>query len=323
MVTTIELSQRDISVWRGDAKAENGIGCAMIPNFVIIIGAMKSGTTTLYDHLKRHPKIATGWNKEPGFFAFEEKWALGHQWYESQFDFDERVHTYALDATTDYSKHPFCKDIVARLKASSPRRFKLIYIMRHPLRRIESHARHAERTGHEVGQFPSPRHTHSLDSGISPVAIAASRYAHQIDQYSEYYERGDLLLLTLESFAKEPKATITSVCKFLDISPLPLQNISLKSNVAEEHNAAPVWRRLYPTWQSLKQVTPLQMLATLTPNFMRAGLSSTLKAWSGPQGRFHLNAAESKAIVGDLAPDLRRLKDRYGIDPLKEWGIVV
>src|SRR6185437_9238816 len=124
----------------------------MIPRFVLIIGAMKSGTTTLYSYLKTHPQIATGPNKEPGFFAFEEKWALGFEWYESQFNFERQIHACALEATTDYTKYPFCKEVVNRLKASAPRQFKLIYIMRHPLRRIESHARHTQRTGREVGQ---------------------------------------------------------------------------------------------------------------------------------------------------------------------------
>lgn len=64
----------------------------MIKNYVLIIGAMKSGTTTLFDLLSAHPAIAPCSLKEPGFFAFEDRWAEGFAWYESLFDFDPEQH---------------------------------------------------------------------------------------------------------------------------------------------------------------------------------------------------------------------------------------
>jgi hypothetical protein len=296
----------------------------MISRFVLIIGAMKSGTTTLYDYLKIHPQIATGPNKEPGFFAFEEKWSLGFDWYESQFNFDKQVHTFALEATTDYTKYPFCKDVVNRLKASAPREFKLIYIMRHPLRRIESHARHTERTGREVGQFPSPRPSHSLQVGVSAVSIAISSYAQQIDQYSEYYDKGDLMLLTLEGLAREPLATIAKVCNFLNISAPETHEVALKSNSGDRNSPYSIRRQLYPLWQSLKQTPLLRHGARLTiPKSVRTSISTKAKEWADPHRRFKLNDDESASLITQLAPDLRRLRDQYGIDPRREWGIIV
>jgi hypothetical protein len=41
-----------------------------MPNF-LIIGAARSGTTTLYRYLEQHPEIYVSPVKEPGFFAFE------------------------------------------------------------------------------------------------------------------------------------------------------------------------------------------------------------------------------------------------------------
>lgn len=286
---------------------------------------MKSGTTTLYDYLRRHPQIATGWNKEPGFFAFEEKWALGLEWYESQFNFDRKAHLYALEASTDYTKYPFCKGVGDRLKLSAPRKVKLIYIMRHPLRRIESHARHTEQTGREVGQFPSPRLSHSLDSGVSAVSIAISRYAYQIDQYAEYFDRGELLLLTLESLAREPQVTIAKVCKFLDLRPFETPETELKSNVGYQRSSSfSIRKGLHFTWQSLNKKKALRSAVRLTiPSFVRANIYRRTKEWAGPQGRFSLNTEESSAILAQLAPDLRRLRDRYGVDPYMEWGIEV
>ena len=41
-----------------------------MPNF-LIIGAMKSGTTTLYDSLNAHPQIYMSRLKEPHFFSYD------------------------------------------------------------------------------------------------------------------------------------------------------------------------------------------------------------------------------------------------------------
>ena len=79
--------------------------------------------TTLFDALAQHPAIAPCTPKEPGFFAFEEVWAQGFDWYESLFHFDPHVHRFALDGSTDYTKRPFCDGVAARLAASAPRDF--------------------------------------------------------------------------------------------------------------------------------------------------------------------------------------------------------
>ncbi len=297
----------------------------MITNFVLIIGAMKSGTTTLYDYLKQHPDIASGPNKEPGFFAFEEAWALGSDWYEAQFAFDPDMHRYALDASTDYTKYPFCKDVVARLNASRPRQFKLIYIMRHPLRRMESHARHAATTKREIGRCLSPRPSHSLDAGISPVSLAVSQYAYQLDQFSEFYDNGDLLLLTLEQLAQEPNAVLDRVCKFLNIDTLSLDRKKeiIKSNVANVDAPSRLMRQsLYPICQRLNSIGSLRsFVKAVVPQTARSHIFRLAEIWACPDGRFILNAEETKALTVTLGPDLRRLRERYGVDAGTEWGI--
>ena len=41
-----------------------------LPNF-LVIGAAKSGTTSLYEYLKQHPEVYMSPVKEPHFFALE------------------------------------------------------------------------------------------------------------------------------------------------------------------------------------------------------------------------------------------------------------
>lgn len=46
-----------------------------LPNF-LIIGAAKSGTTTLYQYLCKHPQIFMSTPKEPNFFAKEKNYQI-------------------------------------------------------------------------------------------------------------------------------------------------------------------------------------------------------------------------------------------------------
>lgn len=286
----------------------------MIQNYILIIGAMKSGTTTLFDLLASHPAIAPCYPKEPGFFAFEDRWAEGFKWYESLFDFDPDRHLYALDGSTDYSKHPFCNGVADRLAQSAPRRFKLIYIMRHPLRRIESHARHVQRTRKEIGQLPSVRPNHSLDAGISPVSLAISRYASQLDQYLHYHDTGDLLLLSFEDLVTDQSAVLETVFAFLSLE--PMETAPKHSNPAKKRRKAPAH------WQTLSRLGPFSNLAkAILPRQARNAVHNALSRETETSGRFAMTLEEENKISKALAPDLARLSAVFGIDAKCLWGI--
>ncbi|MDJ0615304.1 MAG: sulfotransferase [Calothrix sp. MO_192.B10] len=81
-----------------------------LPDF-IIIGAAKSGTTSLYRYLKKHPQVyfppkdanpLLG-SKESNFFGDDNKYALGIQAYASLFK-NTQPHQICGEASTDYTK---------------------------------------------------------------------------------------------------------------------------------------------------------------------------------------------------------------------------
>ena len=51
----------------------------------VIIGAAKSGTTALFEYLRTHPDIALPREKETGFFALNQLFDRGWQWYIRSF----------------------------------------------------------------------------------------------------------------------------------------------------------------------------------------------------------------------------------------------
>ena len=283
-------------------------------DYVIIIGAMKSGTSTLFDVLARHPQIAPASNKEPGFFAFDHIWNKGFAWFDTLFDFDPEQHRYRLEASTDYTKEPFATGVWERMTARPDVRVKLIYIMRHPLRRIESHARHTQIARKELGQEISARPDHSLDAGPSPINVVTSQYAAQLDAFAAARAAGNLHCLTLEELGTAPEATLNAVYAFLDLEPVTIE--------MQVKNAASDRMQVNPAWKRLTGLPIVRSLSGLVPKSLRQGLRQRFrKSKAIAEGRFALSPAEEAAFAQLLQADLKRLRDDFGIDTAKHWNI--
>ncbi len=293
-------------------------GMEMVDRYALIIGAMKAGTTTLFDHLSEHPAVAAARPKEPGFFAFDDLYAKGRNWYHSLFAFDPSVHRMRLDASTDYAKFPHCREVPQRLRAFGGT-YRLIYILRHPLRRIESHAQHVQHKRREVGQIGSDRPDHSLDAGISPVSLDISRYAMQLDQYADYFDKGEVHLTSLERLTRDPVAATGAVCRHLGLDPERLPHSIERRNAGDGVRRG---RDLHPLWRAAAALAPARdLVRAAVPKPLRDRLRGLTRPVTRAEGRFTLRPDEEARLIEALAPDLRRLRDRYGFDVRGEWGL--
>ena len=286
----------------------------MTRRYVIIIGAMKSGTTTLFDLLAEHAAIAPASYKEPGFFAFDAEWNKGFDWFDTLFDFDPDTHVYRLEASTDYTKAPFVTGVWARMTANPDVEVKLLYIMRHPIRRIESHARHVQVARREIGREVSERPDHSLEAGISPVNIAISQYADQLDVYGDAWAIGRLHCLTLEDLKAEPNTSMARIWAFLDLDPLPQDSLP--------HSNARNRTRPGAGWKRLTSIGPLVALGKLIlPQSARQALRARAMTPVRAEGRFTLTEAEPAELQARYAPDLDRLEQTYGVAARRIWSL--
>jgi hypothetical protein len=287
-----------------------------IPRYAFILGAMKSGTTTLFNYLDQHSAIAGATPKEPSFFAFDDVFAQGRDWYDGLFGFDPARHVWALDGSTDYTKSPFCGDVRARMASFADAEFRGIYLMRHPLRRIESHARHTQWKKRELGRTLSDRPDHGLDSGVSPVNLACSRYAEQLDVYRDWFDAGRVKLMTLEDFSADPHGQTAAACAFLGLDP-PERLVR-----PENDNRAGSKRRQSPLERRIRAIPGVSALGRLLvgPD-LRKAIRYRMAKPIVAQGRFALTAEEEAALLDELRPDLVRLRDVYGLDAARVWNI--
>ncbi|MGF1607972.1 MAG: sulfotransferase [Kiloniellales bacterium] len=274
-------------------------------NYLLIIGAMKSGTTSLFLYLAQHPAIRRAKQKEPNFFCEDRQWAQGLEWYESLWDWDSTQHKYAMEASTAYTKLPVFPNAAERI-AKVPKRFKFIYLMRNPIERIESHYTHGRSVGWQVESDPNGHVV--LDDEM----LAFSSYAMQLDEYYKRFPREDIKLILYEDLVDRPVEVVKDVCSFLDLEPVfDYSRIGIAHNKNKHRSTNRLVRRLRWTnagraiWKALPQPLAERLKATVGGN---------------PTGNFRLAPSQRQLVLQSLLPDLRRLKNDYGVD-VARWGI--
>lgn len=272
----------------------------MINNFVLIIGAMKCGTTSLFHYLAEHPKISPAKNKEPHFFSEDCNFAKGMNWYQSLWDFKPE-HYIAMEASTTYTMHPKYLNVAERISQVQDAEFRFIYIMRHPFDRIKSHLRHLLSGGHQKTVEVIEEH------------LAFSEYARQLDIYVKLFGRDRIHLLLLEDLQTDPQTELQKICKFLELDPdYQFKSFDLVMNSQKTLNLHPALRRIYkiPAVKSLGRLIPPQFRQKLYKPLSRKDPYT-----------IQLSDQDKNLILQRLKPDLIRLYTEYDIDVVGKWGL--
>jgi Sulfotransferase domain len=291
----------------------------MLPNF-IVIGAMKSGTSSLHRWLMSHPQVFMSEDKEPEYFATDRNWSRGQEWYESLFaDAGDAI---AIgEASTVYTKHPVHHGVPQRMARLVPEA-RLIYLVRHPLERIRSHYEHSLRLNSE---------SRPLAEAVrdDPKYVNYSRYAFQTDQYLECFPREQLLMVTSEDLRNHREATLSRMFGFLGVDPAWVPPELIEYHHTRRQEARPFAR-------SLRRLPGYRSFARLAPDGMKAAYrritTRSTYPWIAPdakrgeQKRLRRMASMPEDVRRELesrlADDVARLRRFLGTQ-FHGWGISV
>jgi hypothetical protein len=204
----------------------------ILPHF-LLIGAQKSGTTSLYYYLSQHAQIVPPFTKEINFFDGgrrydADKFEKGEIWYRSHFPLQWSVHASQLtfEASTSYMFNP----LVARRIHNLIPDAKLIAILRNPVERAVSHYFHSKRKGYEA--LPIMAAFQAEDEKLRPVLARKdykslifrensykrrSLYYEQLKIYLRYFAMDNILVLKSEDLFNNPAATLQRVFHFLGL----------------------------------------------------------------------------------------------------------
>ncbi len=211
------------------------------PDF-LIIGAAKSGTTSLIADLKSHPEIFTpGYEIE--YFSYNHD--MGDDWYRSVFTEDEKVQG---EKSPSYLFETGCHERIFRYHPG----MKLIVLLREPVQRAFSNWTMRQHVQHRLlkqsHEFNQRNPVSILNIGFSslfeyyrscpsdiirrqrPLDIfERSLYLPQIQSILNYFQRDQLLILIAEHYFSDPARELQKICRFL--------------NIGDFRNNDPVWKR--------------------------------------------------------------------------------
>lgn len=177
-------------------------------NVVVIIGAMKCGTSSLHEYLALHPEISMSRPKELNFFVATQAWSKGIGWYRRKLSASRRV---VGESSPNYTKHPTFPGVPERMHALLPEA-RLIFIARDPVRRILSHFHHNVSNGREQRPIDV-----ALANPATNPYVYPSLYHMQASRFLEVYRRDQLLVLDLKALSADPRGTLRQCFDFLGV----------------------------------------------------------------------------------------------------------
>ena len=198
----------------------------------LVIGAMKSGTTTLYYDLLAQPSIFLP-DKESNFLirdvsrGFEK--ASGDQ--------------VCGEVCPDYSKRPEIKGVAEKLPGKD---LKVVYLVRDPIERLISHH-------HFISTLKSPQNPgmpEKIDDAIQqfPELISFGRYAFQLQPWIRAIGIESVLIVKFEDYIEDRSVTLEAICKFIGANFTPE-----KVAPDEIHNASESRPVLNRFWKGIRE----------------------------------------------------------------------
>ena len=229
----------------------------MLPN-LFIIGAQKSGTTSLHKILGNHPAVFFPRRpQEIHFFDINKNYAKGVHWFESYF---AEWHGEKVIAQTSplYLYEPV---VPSRIHALVPHA-KFICILRNPVDRAYSHYWHEVCYGYEDLNFEEAldrekeRIVQGFDYRRHYSYIDRGRYARQISRFLELFPKEHFLILLYDELRESPESMCIRCEEFLEIE---RGTISYSRNNGLVYNAAhsPRIKRLQKLTRPLRSSFPL------------------------------------------------------------------
>jgi hypothetical protein len=322
-----------------------GIDPQGLPDF-ILIGAQKSGTSSVHHVLAQHPRVylppgeihffdVDDVEQHPDFFVDRgrrgrRRWVLHDlegdpqtyaTWYRSWFREAAPGQLVGEDSTTYLASRLAPRRIAALLP-----RVKLVALLRDPVQRCYSHYWHTVSTGRATRSFEGTlrrRPGNLLRRGF---------YRDQLARYHRHFPAEQIKVVLFEDFVAEPQAGIDEVAAFLGLD----EGVDL-SRVSPHRNAAnaPLWlggrlaanrllrpllkksyRRRIPNMSGYRPDRPWHE-RTAEPRVQRAvDLWETLR----PKRRYPPMRPETRAFLeGVFRRANEGLSELIGVDVSRRW----
>ena len=229
----------------------------------LVIGAMKCGTSTVCAYLEDHPGAFMVPGLDPGYFSDDAVHARGPDWYAGLFA-DARPGQPRGEGSNGYAAGALYPQAPARIAAAIPEA-RLIYMVRHPIRRIVSAwIQNRVDQGDEVPP--------TLDRAVAErpdTFVDQSLYWRNLQRYRALFPDERIFVGFMEDMAADRTAFFAALTGFLGIEPFeplrPHANPSAGKRVPSRAYSAV---RGLPLFRQLRRAVPRGLQRAVKDRFL-------------------------------------------------------
>lgn len=283
------------------------------PNF-FVVGAGRSGTTSLHEFLGQHPDVFMCRRKSPNFFAShvpQPMWetpaarAMARQWvgdrdtYRALFS-DASTERAVGEVSPVYLQALEVPDLV---HAAYPQA-RVVAVLREPVERAFAHFVGRRRDGIETFASFDERVRFELSAPFpDDVAfghvLGCGRYHHFLRPYVERFGPERVKVLLHDDLVARPQASMAELFEFLDVDPGFVPDTSARLNrtgVIRRRPARVVWTRSVRLRTALRPHLPSQVRSAVGRRFLagieKPELDQTLRRRLGEVFREEIGSLE-------------------------------
>lgn len=198
------------------------------PN-LLVIGAMKAGTTSLHSYLDQHPDIYMSKPKELHYYAdvHYKKWTK--EQYMNFFQSDAKI---VGSSPQSYTKchNKYYQNIPERIYRDTPD-VKMIYIVRDPIERYKSHILES----YHCDPKRDIEYSKEIDNYLK-----TSMYGMQLEEFLKYFKIEQFHILSLEELKKNPLNEMNSIFTFLELKSMDDPKVFAVAKNAAESKKIPL-----------------------------------------------------------------------------------
>lgn len=277
----------------------------MKPNF-LVIGASKCGTSSLCELLGQHPDVFMSKPKEPNFFCYDQVYARGWEWYETLFAGAESKRAVG-EGTAQYAQRTVWPDCLGRIARDLPEA-RLIYIVRHPLRRMES------LWIHSLENRRALPHDFNEALRLAPKKmIDSSNYLQEIDAFRRHFPDERILVTFFEDLRDDARGLLRRCYEFLGVDP------AFTPSDAERARNVSAIKRVEAPWLKRLRLSPIYPhISGLLPRRIKRSIRERSRVPAPP--RPHWSRATLNWVLEQVEADSRAFLERYG-KPADFWNM--
>lgn len=294
-----------------------------LPNF-LVIGAGRSGTTSLHHYLAQHPEVFVCAEKSPNFFVSHEPlppWegaslrAMARQWITQPHEYEELFSgAGSCKAIGEVSPvYLQARSAPERIKARCPE-VRLVAILREPVARAYAHFMGRRRDGLErrtdFSEVVREELSRPLPDDVAFGSyLGCGRYHHFLSGYFDRFPRAQIRIYLYEDLQTNPSALMADLFGFLGVDPTFAPDTTRshgQTGVAVNPVARFLWTRSVHVRTVLRPWLPRAIRDRAAPIFM------------GRLARPALDPDLRRQLSGVFSDDIKRLQQLLNRD-LSHW----